>query len=136
MARSVEWNVLCGHRISFQFAVIRVRNIVCKLSGELFRKDSPMLRLVSGTVLSVLLAFAAASCDTVDQAVDCAKVCQRYDDCVDDDYDVAACRSRCEDRAANDEGFADSADACESCIDDRACVESFPCIGECAAIVP
>jgi hypothetical protein len=77
-----------------------------------------------------------SGCDSVDEAFDCNKICQRYADCIDDEYDVDDCTSRCRDNADNDESFSDKADACESCIDDRSCAESFPCIGECAGVVP
>jgi hypothetical protein len=94
-----------------------------------------LFALVVGSGLA-LVSLVGSGCDDLDQAVDCAKICNRYQECFDSDYDVNGCVDRCEDNADDDEAFADAADACESCIDDRACAESFPCAGECIAIVP
>ena len=63
-------------------------------------------------------------------------ICDRYRDCFDADYDTAACRNRCEDNADADESFADHADDCENCLDDRSCTGSFACVAECSGIVP
>jgi hypothetical protein len=77
-----------------------------------------------------------SGCDEADKTFDCASICQRYDDCIDGDYDVSACTDRCKDMADQSDAFADKADACESCIDDRSCAESFPCVDECVGVVP
>jgi len=89
--------------------------------------------------LLLALGFCGAvfGCDDADEAFDCLAVCDRYSECVTDDYDVEACADRCETNADDDQAFADKADACESCIDDRSCAEAaFPCAAECAGIVP
>jgi hypothetical protein len=78
----------------------------------------------------------AAGCSEVDEAFDCQQICSRYSDCFDANYDVAACRNRCESNADNEAGFADKADACETCLDDRSCSGSFACTSECIGIVP
>jgi hypothetical protein len=122
-----QHSVAAGHGIlhaSREFLVNAARHVDCL--SQYFMK-----RLIA---IAAFLTLGA--CEQVDQKVDCAKICNRYDECVDSDYDEAACRDSCEDRAANDDTFADKADACESCIDDRACSESFPCIDECIGIVP
>lgn len=88
------------------------------------------------TIPAALLAalMYSSACNDADDLIDCAKICNRYEDCVDDDYDVSECVDRCEDFADRNPG---SADACESCIDDRSCIESvFQCGGQCAGIVP
>jgi hypothetical protein len=86
--------------------------------------------------LAALTPFALSACDDIDQAFDCAQICQRYDDCVDSDYDVDGCTDRCETNADESDDFADQADACESCLDDRTCSGIFPCIDECIGVVP
>jgi hypothetical protein len=80
--------------------------------------------------------FSFYGCDKVDQAYDCNAICQKYADCVDSSYDVSKCADSCRDKADSDDSFADKADDCQACIDDKACTETFPCIGECAGIVP
>lgn len=80
------------------------------------------------------LFLAGAGCDEAEQAIDCNQICNRYSDCVDDDYDVSACRDRCEDMLDEDPN---GADECEACIDDRSCTGAvFNCAAECAGIVP
>jgi hypothetical protein len=99
-----------------------------------------MLKLVSP--IATVLAFASiifagsAGCSEVDEAFDCAQICGRYSDCFDANYDVDACRNRCESNADTEPGFADKADACENCLDDRSCTGSFACTSECVGIVP
>ncbi len=82
-------------------------------------------------------AAAGAGCDAVETAFDCDQVCARYQNCFDGDYDVGACRSRCRDRAANDDSVRQAADTCEDCIDDMSCASAtFNCGASCSNIVP
>lgn len=95
------------------------------------------LSLIFACLMAIPAAAITASCaDDVEEAFNCQQICQRYDDCVDDDYDVTACIDRCEENADADEDFAERADACEACLDDRSCGESFPCVDECIGVVP
>ena len=94
-----------------------------------------LVALTTGFLLTIgTVGFSG--CDEVDKTFDCRSICQRYADCVSGDYDVGACADRCKDNADADESFEAKADACESCIDDRSCAESFPCIDECVGVVP
>jgi hypothetical protein len=92
--------------------------------------------------IALAFAFAAslftgtAGCSEVDEAFDCQQICSRYADCFDAQYDVEACRNRCESNADTEDGFAAKADACETCLDDRSCTGSFACTSECVGIVP
>lgn len=98
-----------------------------------------MIKLGLASLCSMTLAFAvtSAGCDSADRIYDCAAICSAYEDCVDDDYDVTACTSRCEDMADSSESFADKADDCQECIDDRSCASAvFGCATECVGIVP
>lgn len=73
-------------------------------------------------------------CDA--SAGECSRVCDKYQDCVNPDYDVLACGERCEANADRVD-LGERSDACESCIDDKSCGESAPdCDDECAGIVP
>jgi len=94
------------------------------------------LLTAAAVTLPVVAATGLTGCDSVDAKFDCAMICDRYRDCFDAAYDTSACRSRCEDNAANVNDFADKADACENCLDDRSCTGSFACAGECIGIVP
>jgi len=91
---------------------------------------------IASTTTLLLCGLAVPACQTVDEAFDCRSICQRYADCVDSNYDVSTCASDCRDQADESEAFSDKADACEACIDERACSETFPCIDECIGVVP
>jgi hypothetical protein len=99
-----------------------------------------MNRWMKGTV-PVLLAgglfgLAGVSCSDADEAYDCANICEKYSDCIDDDLDELDCIDRCEDNADADSDFADMADDCEACIDDESCVDAaVECTDECAVVV-
>lgn len=92
--------------------------------------------LVAAATLSSVAALGLAACSDVAEAYDCAAICNRYEDCFDEDYDASECASSCEDRADEDDDFAERAANCEACIDDRSCTGSFACVDECAGIVP
>jgi hypothetical protein len=100
-------------------------------------KTSAMLKLGFVSVFMLLVASAATTsgCSDVENAYNCDQICDRYQDCFDADYDADACQTRCEDNA-EDAGFADKAESCEACIDDRSCSGSFACAAECVGIVP
>ena len=94
---------------------------------------SPIVRVFA---FAATLVAGSAGCSEVDERFDCAQICSRYSDCFDANYDVGACRNRCESNADNEPGFADKADSCETCLDDRSCSGSFACTSECIGIVP
>lgn len=88
-------------------------------------------------LVGVPVTVGLVGCDEAESAFDCHQVCSRYQTCVDDDYDVSACRDRCRTNADNDESYKDKADACEACIDDKSCAGGvFSCATECIGIVP
>lgn len=81
--------------------------------------------------------FAGVSCDDAETFFDCQAVCDRYRECFDSNYDVGACRSRCRDRAEQNENVRQAADACENCIDDMSCTSAtFNRGASCVNIVP
>jgi hypothetical protein len=96
-----------------------------------------MFKLGLASLSTLILAFSLTSsgCQAAENAFNCDAICDRYKDCFDADYDDGACADSCRDQA-EDDGFADQAESCEACIDDRSCIGSFACIDECAGIVP
>jgi len=96
-----------------------------------------MLRLGFASLIALVAAFAATApgCSTVENAYNCQQICDRYKDCFDASYDSGACQDRCKSKA-KDDGFANKASDCQSCIDDKSCTGSFACIAECGGIVP
>jgi hypothetical protein len=88
-------------------------------------------------ILTGTLLGGCGAEDEVEQVVDCSKICRQYDDCIDDDdFDVTECVDRCQKNADDSETYADQADSCESCLDDKSCSEGFACTAECAGILP
>lgn len=93
---------------------------------------------------TALLLFGAlvvcGACDpirAIDQSVDCNNICARYRDCYNPNYDVAACRSRCENYVHGDGGHADQANQCNNCLDPHSCATiPFSCTTQCAGIIP
>lgn len=90
------------------------------------------------TVVAVALSLqACAVVQTIDSAVDCQGICDRYASCFDKSYDVRACASRCRASASEKKDFRRKADVCNACITERSCVEAtFACVTECVSVVP
>lgn len=93
-----------------------------------------MKTLLIASAFMSLLTLGILGCDESDQIVDCAQICDKYNDCIDDDVDRAECIDQCEDKAdQNDDG----ADACEDCLDGTTCLEAtFQCAVPCAQFLP
>lgn len=98
-----------------------------------FRK--PATIALSGLALASLLG--ATGCGAVDNAFDCNAVCTRYRDCFDRNYDVASCRTRCDNRGTATEEGRREVNRCDACISGLSCTGAvFQCAGECGGIVP
>ena len=87
------------------------------------------------------LAFIAGfstfnGCDTADAAFDCQAVCSRYQECYQQDYNVAHCRDSCRARSATDSSVRSAADQCEACIGDKSCLSATFNCPSCLNIVP
>lgn len=93
--------------------------------------------LIGIAPIALLAAIACGeAAKEVEEVVDCAQMCGDYDQCVDTDFDVTDCTSDCEEKSDEDNDYRDRADACAACLDDKACAESFPCVDECAGVLP
>lgn len=91
-----------------------------------------LLALGLGVGTSAAL-FAACHTD----AADCGTVCARWRECVDPNFDVAGCQSKCEGKAGKDRDFDDRLTHCESCTEGRTCSETAAnCIPSCVGVVP
>jgi len=84
-----------------------------------------------------LVSFASIGCgDEIERTYDCAKICDAYADCYDEDLDKVACVDECEDKGDEDEDFEEQASACEECIGSESCASAtVSCTDECAWIV-
>ena len=85
-----------------------------------------------------LTGVACSAADPITNKFDCKDVCQRYADCFNHDYDVDACKNRCESDASNSDSKQDKLDACHDCIGDQSsCVADIAnCSDSCSAFVP
>ena len=88
-----------------------------------------------------LASFAGVGCSAADPITnhfDCKTVCQRYADCFNHDYDVDACKDRCESDASNSDDKQNKLDDCHDCIGDAdSCAEDITkCTSSCSAFVP
>lgn len=99
-----------------------------------------MIKLGLASIFSLCVAFGISTstgCKSVERVYDCQQICTAYRDCVDANYDVSACARECRENADDSDAFADRADECQACIDDRSCVGAvFACATECIGIVP
>jgi hypothetical protein len=87
--------------------------------------------------VTLLLASQCAVVQTIDSAIDCNGICERYASCFDKKYDVSACASRCRRSASSEPDFRRKADVCNACISERSCVAAtFSCLTECVSVVP
>jgi len=89
-------------------------------------------------LVPVALVLAAVSaCSSVDNAIDCHTICQRYADCFNTSYDVGACETRCKNSAASEQDFQSKVNTCDACIDNRSCASAtFNCASSCNGVVP
>jgi hypothetical protein len=77
---------------------------------------------------------AVSACHT--DAADCSSVCNRYRECVDQNFDVSDCESRCVNKAGKDRDFDDRLTHCQSCTEGRTCSETVSnCVAPCAVLV-
>lgn len=94
--------------------------------------------LVLGTISLFALGCEDGAADRIDNRLDCRQICDRYEDCADDDYDVEECKENCRDSANDDNDFESKVERCSDCLDDdNSCTEdAFECAPECVGIVP
>ncbi|HEX2735742.1 MAG TPA: hypothetical protein VHM70_29285 [Polyangiaceae bacterium] len=92
------------------------------------------LALISLFLLQPLLSCSVA--DEVENKITCSRVCNRYKDCLDSDYDVDGCTSSCEKETNNDEDKDRRLETCNDCITNRSCSEAtFKCADECVGVI-
>ncbi len=105
----------------------------------MYTSSSPAKYTFTILALSIvgLSAFGCAATQAIENKIDCGSVCNRYKDCFKKDYDVDACKSRCESSAKTDQDYQNKLNTCSACIDNQSCTSAvFSCGGKCGAIVP
>jgi len=84
-----------------------------------------------------LTGVACSAADPITNKWDCHDVCQRYADCANSDYDVDACKDRCESDASNSDDKQNKLDECHDCIGDHdSCVDDIAhCSSSCGSFI-
>ncbi len=103
-----------------------------------------MSKLTQLLLVTVGVFGAGAGCLSEEDLLDpftadlrCQDICQTFENCVDPNYDVAACRSRCLDGTGQDSLLNERLGDCDDCLDDSFCGDGvYPCSGVCAGFVP
>jgi hypothetical protein len=93
--------------------------------------------ILTALILALPCVFACKEdpITTLDRTTDCAKICNKYKECLNNDYDTSKCEDSCTDMI--DDQKTKRIDDCESCVDDRSCANStFACASQCVGIVP
>lgn len=94
----------------------------------------PVVNLVLAVGIS--FSFFGFGCSEAERTYDCAQICEKYEECVDDELDNTDCIDSCEDQGDNDADFADMASDCEDCLDDTSCTEAAAkCTTTCAEVI-
>lgn len=85
-------------------------------------------------VSSLLIMCALfAGCGEAKRTVNCAQICEKYDECVRD-VNVASCTTECEDQADANENYETAAKTCEDCLDNKTCMEATSCWAQCPVV--
>ena len=83
----------------------------------------------------VFSALALLGCSNeIGELLECAQVCESYDDCVADSYDQTGCTDDCENYADVSDANEDQVFACDDCLNTMVC--SAECNDECTGIIP
>jgi hypothetical protein len=90
--------------------------------------------LFASLSISVAALALMPGCSEAEKIIDCQQICQNKQDCVNNDYNVSACRQDCERRTDTDESFRDAAHVCEACLDNKACAEQKACFLDCPVL--
>lgn len=84
-------------------------------------------------VSAILLAPGCVRNSEAGRTVDCAKICSKSSECIEE-FDVVSCSSECEDLADADSTYQESAAACTECVSDKTCKEAEPCWESCPTL--
>lgn len=95
-----------------------------------------MKKVLTSICLTSAIAFVGMGCSEADRTIDCAQICEKWENCFEEDVDNSDCVDTCEDAADADEDFERKVDNCEGCLDNTSCSEAtVECTDECAVII-
>jgi len=94
--------------------------------------------IISASLFSITAAFGACSdaTDPVVTKIDCASVCNRYQECYNSNFDDDKCKDDCENLAEDSDVKQDQLDACDDCMDDTSCTAAtYKCATACGKFI-
>ncbi len=88
----------------------------------------------------MLLALVAlmplvGGCSAASRVLNCSTICDRYEQCIDSELDTGQCVKTCERKGAEDQSFAQKAEACKQCLAGRSCVGASACVLDCVPVI-
>jgi hypothetical protein len=87
-------------------------------------------------LVACLSMLVSTGCAEAERTYDCAKICNKYAECIDDGIDKADCTDRCEDHGQDDDDFEEQASECEDCVSGESCTDAtVECSAACAWVV-
>ena len=90
-----------------------------------------------GALLAGIVSFVGAGgCDEIQNTYNCSDLCNRYQDCFNQNYDTFTCTDRCEDLADESQNFDERANECQNCLNQHSCAGAALSCPSCAGIVP
>ncbi|ACY17856.1 hypothetical protein [Haliangium ochraceum] len=97
--------------------------------------------MLASAIFALAAMWGLSACGEADELYNCVDICDSVNDCAEeigvDDFDRSECASECEDESDADEDYRQAAAECEECLDGRdECTDTFPCLDECATVVP
>lgn len=94
---------------------------------------------INSVAFAILTVFGVACSEdpitTFDRNTDCADICDKYQECVQGDYDKDDCTTQCKDMTTDDD--TQKIDKCQECLaDNTSCVDKVSsCTDDCAGII-
>lgn len=94
--------------------------------------------LLCTSLLAAAIGFSACSdaTDPVTTKIDCSSVCNRYEECYDENFDTDKCKDDCENLAEDSDVKQDQLDSCDDCMDDNSCQSAtYNCAVPCGKFI-
>jgi hypothetical protein len=67
---------------------------------------------------------------------DCRVVCEKEQECLSADLNIDSCTDTCNEKADDDEDYADKTKECAECVSERVCSETFKsCLDDCFGVI-
>jgi hypothetical protein len=82
-------------------------------------------------VAALGLAMSLVGCKS-----ECRVACEKKQECVSSNLNVAQCAEKCEQKAKEDKDFSNQAQECSQCVKSRTCSETIKqCLDDCITVV-